>query len=137
LIGADDPTLDAGMIAIIDDDIAVRWATNCLLRSLGYSTEMFSSADDFLRSGRIEEATCIITDVQMPGTTGVELQKRLNADGYRVPLIFVTGFPTKRTLDRVMAAGAFGFLTKPLRQECLIECLESALTHNAIKARRA
>jgi len=131
------PTLDAGMIAIIDDDISVRWATNCLLKSLGYSAEMFSSADDFLNSGRIRETACIITDLEMPGTSGVELQMRLNADGYRIPLIFVTGYPTKRTLDRVMAAGAFGFLTKPFRQESLIDCLKSALAHNEIKAMRA
>jgi FixJ family two-component response regulator len=117
------------MIAIIDDDVAVRQATKGLLKSLGHSTETFPSAVEFLNSERIKDTTCVITDVQMPGMSGAELQKRLIADGYRIPIIFMTGFPEKGIQERVMAAGASAYLVKPYREQQLIDCLASALKH--------
>ena len=80
-------------IAIIDDDVSVRNATGALLRSLGYVIARYESAQQFLDFGRISETACIITDVKMPGMSGIELQGHLAARGFRLPMIFMTAFP--------------------------------------------
>lgn len=118
------------MISIVDDDESVREATKGLVRSLGYATATFSSAEEYLRSDRVRDTSCLITDVQMPGMTGVELQDRLIASGKRTPVIFVTAFPEDNIRARVLEAGAFGYLSKPFNDECLIECLDEALKGN-------
>jgi FixJ family two-component response regulator len=118
------------VISIVDDDESVREATKGLVRSLGYATVTFSSAEEYLRSDRVRDTSCLITDVQMPGMTGVELQDRLIASGKRTPVIFVTAFPEDNIRARVLEAGAFGYLSKPFNDECLIECLDEALKGN-------
>src|SRR5262249_32744705 len=115
------------MISIVDDDASVREATKELVRSLGYSAAAFASAEDFLKSGQLSETACLISDVQMPGLSGIDLQRRLIADGHRLPIIFITAFPDERARARALGAGAIGFLTKPYREESLIECLGQAL----------
>jgi FixJ family two-component response regulator len=115
------------VISIVDDDASVREATQCLIRSLGYDAATFASAEEFLQSARINDTACLITDLQMGGVSGAELQSRLIADGYRMPVIFVTAFPEDRVRARVLEAGAVGFLSKPFKDECLIGCLERAL----------
>jgi len=118
------------MIAIIDDDVAVREATRSLLNSLGYITAMFASAEEFLRSCNRGEMSCIISDVQMPGMSGLALQQRLIADQQRIPIIFITGFPSDDVRERALSAGAQGFLTKPYTEQSLISNIESALQSN-------
>src|SRR4051812_37847802 len=103
------------MIAVVDDDSAVRRAIGRLLQASGYNTSLFASADEFLASEQIEDASCIITDVQMPGSSGLDLQKRLLAQGYRIPIIFITAFPDQNARTRAMNAGAIGFLRKPFK----------------------
>src|SRR5262245_50904975 len=93
------------MISIVDDDEAVRNATETLIRSLGYRAATFSSAEEFLRSQRLHETSCLISDVQMPGLNGIELQDRLAAGGHRIPIIFITAFPDDRARDRAMRCG--------------------------------
>ena len=115
------------VISIIDDDPSVREATQSLVRSLGYSAEVFSSAEEYLESDRIRESSCVITDLHMPGMSGADLQDRLIADGHRIPIIFVTAFFEERVRARVMDAGALGFLRKPFADESLIQCLDKAL----------
>jgi len=115
------------MIAIIDDDVAVREATRSLLNSLGYITAMFASAEEFLLSYNRGETSCIISDVQMPGMSGLALQQRLIADQQRIPIIFITGFPNDDVRERALSAGAQGFLTKPYTEQSLISNIESAL----------
>ncbi len=115
------------MISIVDDDESVREATRGLVRSLGYVAATFGSAEEFLKSAQLNDTTCIIADVQMPGVSGVELQDRLIAAGRRLPMIFVTAFPEERIRMRALAAGAFGFLSKPFDEEHLIGCLDRAL----------
>lgn len=115
------------VISIVDDDESVREATKGLVRSLGYTAATFESAEEFLESGRMADTSCIITDVQMRGVSGVELQSRLIAEGYRLPMIFVTAFPEERIRARALEAGAFGFLSKPFDDEHLIGCLDRAL----------
>ena len=115
------------MISIVDDDASVREATKGLVRSLGYKAATFGSAEEFLGSERLHDTACLITDVQMPGLSGVELQSRLIEDGHRMPVIFLTAFPEDRVRDRALGAGAYGFLSKPFDEENLIGCLTRAL----------
>jgi FixJ family two-component response regulator len=115
------------MISIVEDDASVREATKGLVRSLGYDTATFASAEEYLRSERVRDTSCLITDVQMTGMSGVDLQDRLIADGHRTPIIFMTAYPEERLRARALEAGAFGFLSKPFDDESLIECLDRAL----------
>ena len=115
------------MISIVDDDLFVRQATEAFVRSLGYRAAAFASAEDFLQSSYIHETTCLISDVQMPGLSWVDLQRVLIAEGYLTPIIFVTAFPDERICRIVMEAGAIGYLTKPFDEESLIQHLQTAL----------
>jgi FixJ family two-component response regulator len=115
------------MISIVDDDDAVRKATKTLIRSLGYRAATFPSAEEFLGSSEMQETSCLIADVQMPGLTGIELQDRLAASGHRIPIIFITAFPDDRTRDRAMRSGAISFMSKPYSEANLIVCLDRAL----------
>jgi FixJ family two-component response regulator len=115
------------VISIIDDDASVREATARLVRSLGYNTAQFSSAEEYLRSGRIGDSSCLITDLHMPGMSGADLQHRLIEDGYRTPIIFMTAYFEEKVRSRVLDAGASGFLRKPFADESLIACLDTAL----------
>jgi FixJ family two-component response regulator len=119
--------MDSPVISIIDDDPSVRKATDGLVRSLGYRSLTFASAEDFLESDHISDTSCVITDVQMPGISGVELQSELNARGARLPMIFITAFPEDRIRRCVLEAGAIGFLSKPFEEAVLIEHLQAAL----------
>jgi FixJ family two-component response regulator len=115
------------MISIVDDDESVREATKGLVRSLGYSATTFASAEAFLHSKWINDTRCVISDVRMPGLSGVDLQSRLIAQGNRTPIIFVSAFSDERTRARALKAGAIGFLSKPFNEERLIEYLHAAL----------
>jgi FixJ family two-component response regulator len=119
------------LISIIDDDPSVRVATQSLVRSLGYTAEVFSSAEEYLQSGRVGDSSCVITDLHMPGMSGTDLQDRLMADGHQIPIIFLTAYFEERTRARIMDAGAVGFLHKPFADERLIECLDRALSASA------
>lgn len=114
-------------IAIVDDDPSVRIATESLVRSLGMKVTTFPSAEDFLGFLDSEAIDCLITDVQMDGIGGVELSQILRERGNLTPVIFITAFPDDRIRDRVMAAGAIGFLGKPFEGQALIDCIEMAL----------
>jgi FixJ family two-component response regulator len=115
------------IISIIDDDESVREATKGLIRSLGYDTATFASAEEYLESDFVSDSACLITDLNMPGMSGADLQDRLIAEGRRVPMIFITAYSDEKVRVRVLNAGAFGFLRKPFDDENLIECLNKAL----------
>ena len=115
------------VISIVDDDEAVRLALRSLVRSLGYVSNVFSSAEEFLESPDLNETSCLISDVQMPGMSGIELQSRLNRLDCRTPVIFVTAFPDERNRARALEAGAIGFMEKPFEGRALIELIETAL----------
>ena len=115
------------VISIIDDDASVRQATARLVRSLGYRAEVYASAEEYLQSGHIRDSSCLITDLHMPGMSGADLQDRLTAQGYRIPIVFMTAYFEDRTRARVMEAGAYGFLRKPFDDASLIKHLEMAL----------
>ena len=88
-----------------------------LVRSLGYAASAFASAEEFLSPDHVTIHACLITDVQMPGLSGVELQRHLLADGHRMPIIFITAFPDERLRARALGAGAIGYLSKPFAKK--------------------
>jgi FixJ family two-component response regulator len=107
-------TTDIPLISIVDDDDTVRAATESLVRSLGFRTRTFESAESFLQSSSPQETHCLILDVQMPNMSGIELQDRLSKLGFEIPIIFITAYPDDDVRQRAMAAGAVAFLLKPL-----------------------
>ena len=115
------------MISIIDDDRSVREAVESLIRSLGYQAVTFTSAEEYLGSDRIDESECVITDIQMPGMTGLDLQDRLIADGYRRPIIFMSALAAEDVGDNALRTTASRFLKKPFSGERFIDCLDRAL----------
>jgi FixJ family two-component response regulator len=115
------------LISLIDDDASFRLATDSLLRARGYTVCAFSSATEFLRSPQLDETSCVITDVQMPGVSGLELQSLLRKQGRTVPIIFVTAFPDESARVRAMRDGAVCYLSKASDAAALIRCIESAL----------
>ena len=119
--------MSQGMIAIVDDDDVVREAMKTLVRSLGYNVSTFGSAEEFLNSEQISRTSCLITDLHMPGLSGLDLQNRLIATGHRFPIIFITGYPDENVRVRAMKAGAIGFLSKPFNNDDLLGYLERAL----------
>ena len=127
---SDIPVPSSPVIVIIDDDEAVRVATSSLIRSFGYDTCIFASAEDFLASGMDSEASCLITDVQMPGIGGMELQRILVARSCPVPIVFMTAFGNETIRKRALAAGAFCFLEKPFDGDTIVRCLQDAIKGN-------
>jgi len=115
------------MIAIVDDDASVREATKSLVRSLGYEAATFCSAEEFLGSAQLNTAACLITDVRMPGMSGVELQDRLIAEGHCLPTVFISAFSDERVKQKVLESGALGYLRKPFDESRLIACIDTAL----------
>jgi len=112
------------VIAIVDDESVVRRGIISLLKSLGFAAIDFASAEEFLGSGRTKDISCVITDVRMPGMSGIDL---LIAAGHKVPVIMMTAFPDEGIRSRAIKAGAVGLLTKPFDQETLLDCINSAL----------
>jgi FixJ family two-component response regulator len=113
-------------ISIIDDDAWARQGINDLVTSLGYRTMTFASAEEFLGSGHIDTTDCVISDLQMPGLSGLDLQQRLMDRQRRPAIILVTAYPDERSKERALSAGACGYLTKPFDEERLVECLIEA-----------
>ena len=115
------------IVSIVDDDESVREAIKRLVRSLGYYAATFSSAEEFLNSNHLNDTSCLIADVQMPGLSGIELQHHLIQHGHRIPIIFVTAHSEHRLRTHAIAAGAVEFLSKPFSCDQLIMCLDTAL----------
>jgi CheY-like chemotaxis protein len=126
-------TPEEPLICVIDDDETARAGMADLIQSLGFSPATFASAEEFLLSDSVRDAKCLISDVQMPGMSGLDLQAQLTAGGCRIPIIFVTGYPDEATGTRALACGALGFLSKPCSEKSLIDYLETALAKAAAK----
>lgn len=118
---------EVSLISIVDDDESVREATKTLLRSVGYQVQTFTSAENLLNSGALGETECLILDVRMPGIDGLELQRRLNAEGFRVPIIFITAHGDGPLRRQVIEAGAVDLLSKPFAAGTLLATVETAL----------
>lgn len=115
------------MIAIVDDDEALREALGSIMKAAGYSTATFASAEEFLDSASRGETACLILDVRLAGMSGIELQHRLAELNSNLPIIFVTAHGDASLRDLVMKAGAAGFLNKPVRSEALLKEIHAAL----------
>jgi FixJ family two-component response regulator len=112
----------------VDDDFRVRESIESLVESAGYAPRMFASAEEFLRSGMIAGATCLITDVRMPGMDGIELQRRIRLKRPKLPVIFITAHYDEQTRKRALDEGAVGFLYKPFDAAELLKAIATALT---------
>jgi FixJ family two-component response regulator len=118
---------ESKLVAIVDDDDSVRGTLQELLRSPGFSSRAFDSAEAFLGSGHHPETACLITDIRMPGMSGLELQAKLNSERCRIPTIFITAHGDEEMRLQALRAGAVEFLPKPFDDEVLIESVRAAL----------
>jgi FixJ family two-component response regulator len=115
------------LVAVVDDDESVRSAIHEALKSVGLTARSFGSADEFLNSGIRSDTACLITDVQMPGMSGLDLQAKLAHDGDRVAIIFITAYGEEWMRTQAMRAGAIEFLDKPFDDNVLLETVFKAL----------
>jgi FixJ family two-component response regulator len=115
------------LICVIDDDESMRRTILALVRSAGYEARGFASAEEFLRCGKSQAFACIITDVQMPGMSGIELKQHLTASQCLIPVIMITARHDPGLEAQASASGAACFLRKPFEAGALIRCLEGAL----------
>lgn len=115
------------LITVVDDDASLRSALESLIRSLGYNVRSFSSADEAFASEIAQSSDCVITDIQMPGISGIELEARLRATGASPPVILITARAEPELLAAARASGAICILRKPFDASSLIGCIEKAL----------
>ena len=115
------------LVSVVDDDRFFRESMSRLMRSMGYTVDLFSSAADFLTSPRLAETDCLIVDVQMPVMTGLELYRRLVDTGQAIPTILMTAFPNDVDRARALNDGVMCYLRKPAEEEHLIRCVREAL----------
>ena len=122
----------AAMGFVIDDDESIREALKSLIRSVGLSVETFASAQEFLQSNRPDVPACLILDVRMPGLSGLDLQRELTEAHIHIPIIFITGHGDIPMSVRAMKAGAVEFLTKPFRDQDLLDAIQQALDRDRL-----
>src|SRR6201988_422831 len=115
------------MVFVADDDESIREALRSLIRSVGLSVATFASAHEFLQSERPDVPACLILDVRMPGLSGLDLQRELGEANIHIPIIFITGHGDIPMSVRAMKAGAVEFLTKPFRDQDLLDAIQQAL----------
>jgi FixJ family two-component response regulator len=115
------------MVAVIEDDESYRLAVQRLLKSAGLSVQVFDSAEAFLRSGQQHETGCLISDIRMPGMSGLELQSKLNSEDCHIPTIFITAHGDEKMRLQAMRGGAVKFFVKPFDCDALLEAVRVAL----------
>jgi FixJ family two-component response regulator len=121
--------IKAPLISVVDDDRSVVEAMVSLIQSVGYKAKGFLSAEDFLKSRQLLKTACLILDVRMPSIGGFELQRRLAATNYRIPIICITAYDSDDVRSEALEAGAVGLLCKPFSQESLFQAVRSALAN--------
>jgi FixJ family two-component response regulator len=122
-------------IVVIDDDASMRHALDNLFKSVGFAVELFASPQEFLQSERADRPGCIVLDVRFPGRSGLDMQRDLGEVNARLPIIFITGYGDVSMSVRAMKAGAIEFLTKPFRDQDLLDAVGAALEED--RTRRA
>jgi FixJ family two-component response regulator len=126
--------LDAtSTILVIDDDVDLRNSLGRLLRSVGLNTKLFASVSDFLKSEPTEGPSCLVLDVRLPGQSGLEFQRELAATGRELPIIFITGHGDIPMSVQAMKSGAIEFLTKPIRDQELLDAIQCGLTRDRVR----
>jgi len=119
------------LIAIVDDDEPMREAIKGLMRSLGFDAETFSSAEDYLGFPLLRSTTCLVTDIHMPGMSGLDLHRRLVALGTSIPTVLITAFPEQDARVRGLGADIICYLTKPFKEQDLVDCIRSAVARGS------
>jgi FixJ family two-component response regulator len=117
----------AAMVFVIDDDAGVRASIQGLLKSVGLRSEAFGTTQEFLRSKRPDGPSCLVLDVRLPGINGLDFQRDLADKGFRIPIIFITGHGDIPMTVKAMKSGAVEFLTKPFRDQDLLDAINQAL----------
>jgi FixJ family two-component response regulator len=117
-------------IFVVDDDDLVRASIQGMLKSVGLRSETFGTAQEFLRSERPDGPSCLVLDVRLPGVNGLEFQRQLVDAGIRIPIIFITGHGDIPMTVKAMKSGAVEFLTKPFRDQDLLDAIQQALDHD-------
>ena len=125
---------EASVISIVDDDEWSRIGTTKLVRSFGFAAHDFPSAHALLNSPLLARTACVISDIQMPALSGLQLLDELRTRGHNMPIIFVTAFPNERVRAQALLRGAICVLTKPFEGETLELCLAAALKSNGKSA---
>src|SRR5258706_10160047 len=120
------------LVFVVDDDTGTRESLKNLIRSAGLSAQTFSSAQEFLAAERPNGPSCLVLDVQLPGLSGLDLQRELAKAGIKIPIIFITGHGDIPTSVRAIKAGALEFLTKPVDREDLLRAIQQAITRDDI-----
>ena len=115
------------LIAIVDDDESVRDAIKRFMRAMGFAVEVFSSAEDFLRSADVSRAACLVADVNMPNMSGLDLHQNLILQGNAIPTVLITAYPSDNDHARAIQAGVVCYLTKPFEEDDLLSCIRDAL----------
>jgi FixJ family two-component response regulator len=128
-----EPLQSNAVIAVVDDDPSVRKGLERLIRSLGWQTETFASAQEFLDHPRTEAPSCLVLDLQLPGLSGLELQKRMADAGLETPIVFLTGHGDIPASVKAMKAGAVEFLTKPVDEQDLLKAIQEAIERDRSK----
>jgi FixJ family two-component response regulator len=121
------PPEPEALVAIVDDDPSVRRGLQRLIQSAGWKVESFASAQEFLASPRTAAPTCLVLDLQLPGLSGLDLQKRLAEIGLEIPIVFLTGHGNIPASVQAMKAGAVQFLTKPIDEQDLFRAIREAI----------
>jgi len=125
----------AGVVHIVDDDDTVRVGLDILFRSVGHRTRSYGSAGEFLGSSREDSPGCIVLDVRLPGTSGLDFQEQLSGFGIELPVILITGHGDIPMTVRAMKAGAVDFLPKPFREQDILDAVAAAIDRD--RKRRA
>ena len=120
------------MVFVVDDDASVRESLSSLFRSIGLRVELFSSAQAFLKHQRPNAPACLVLDIRLPGLSGLELQRELGAHGNAIPIIFITGHGDIPMSVRAMKQGAVEFLTKPFRDQDLLDAVQQAIERDRL-----
>ena len=118
---------ESPLIAIVDDEEAICDALTSLLRSVGWRAESFTSAEAFLQSGQVHTTACLLLDVRLPGSSGLELQQQLRSSQARIPIIFITAHGNEAMRAQALQAGAVAFFAKPFNDTALLEAIRTAL----------
>ena len=124
------------LVAVIDDDHAVRESSESLIRSAGFAVRAFDSAEQFLNSPYLRKAACLVLDVRMPGMSGPELRRKLLSEGYEVPVIFITAAADEEAKARELTNGAVAYLTKPFDEQELLPAIDRALKSDSKRDHR-
>jgi FixJ family two-component response regulator len=124
---------ETAVVFVVDDDASIRAGTRSLLASMGFEVQTFESASEFLGSKRPEVPSCLVLDVRLPGLSGLDLQRELVASGTSIPIIFITGHGDVPMSVEAMKGGAVEFLTKPFRDQQLLDAVQHAIARDRVE----